>query len=85
MAAPAHDDTPEWHGTAAWTNEMCGHSEATGGGTLDCVGGRHRRERRSMLRRSRRNPESREAFLSPGSLAMLLNRRYPRRSFLITR
>ncbi len=31
-----------------------------------------------------RNPESREAFLYHGSIAMLLNRRYPRCLFLIT-
>ena len=31
-----------------------------------------------------RNPESSGAFLYPGSIAMLLNRLYPRCSFLIT-
>jgi hypothetical protein len=31
-----------------------------------------------------RNPESSRAFLYPGSIAMLLNRLYPRCSFLLT-
>jgi putative transposase len=31
-----------------------------------------------------RNPESSEAFLYPSSIAMILNRLYPRSSFLIT-
>ncbi len=41
--------------------------------------GRHRLARKAY----NRNPESSEAFLSLGSIAMLLNRLYPRCSFLI--
>jgi len=40
--------------------------------------GRHRLERRIIIRRHNRNPESSEAFLYLGSIAMLLNRLYPR-------
>jgi len=39
--------------------------------------GRNRLERRIIIRRNR-NPESSEAFLYLGSIAMLLNRLYPR-------
>ena len=39
MDATEHDDTPECHRKTAWTNGMCGHPEAMGGRTLDCVGG----------------------------------------------
>jgi len=39
MAATEHDDTPECHWKTARTNGMCGHSEALGGETIDCVGG----------------------------------------------
>ena len=39
--------------------------------------GRNRLERRIIIRRSNRTPESSEAFLYPGSIAMLLNRPYP--------
>jgi len=38
MAATEHGDTPECHWKTAWTNGMCRHSEAMGGGTLDCMG-----------------------------------------------
>ena len=41
--------------------------------------GRHRWERRIIIRRTNRTPESSEAFLYLGSIAMLLNRLYPRR------
>ena len=34
-----HSDKPECHWKTAWTKGMCRHSEAMGGGTLDCVGG----------------------------------------------
>jgi hypothetical protein len=40
--------------------------------------GRNRWERRIIIRRNNLNPESSEAFLYPGSIAMLLNRIYPR-------
>jgi len=40
--------------------------------------GRHRLLRRIIIRRNNRNPESSEAFLYLGSIAMLLNRLYPR-------
>jgi hypothetical protein len=40
--------------------------------------------RRIIIRRNNLNPESSEAFLYLGSIAMLLNRLYPRCSFLIT-
>ena len=40
--------------------------------------GRHRLERRIIIRRNNRNPESSEAFLYLGSIAMLLSRLYPR-------
>jgi len=39
MDATEHDDTPECHRKTAWTKGMCGHPEAMGGRTLDCVGG----------------------------------------------
>ncbi|WP_296752668.1 hypothetical protein [Roseiflexus sp.] len=39
---------------------------------------RNRLERRIIIRRNNRNPESSEAFLYLGSIAMLLNRLYPR-------
>jgi hypothetical protein len=42
------------------------------------LAGRNRWERRIIIRRNNRNPESSEAFLYPGSIAMLLNRIYPR-------
>ena len=42
--------------------------------------GRHRLARKA----DNRTPESSEAFLYPGLIAMLLNRLYPRCSFLIT-
>jgi len=47
--------------------------------------GRNRWERRIIIRRNNRTPESSAALLYPGSRAMLLHRLYPRRSFLITR
>ena len=40
--------------------------------------GRNRLLRRIIIRRNNRNPESSEAFLYLGSIAMLLNRLYPR-------
>jgi putative transposase len=40
--------------------------------------GRNRLLRRIIIRRNNRNPESIEAFLYPGSIAMLLNWLYPR-------
>ena len=40
--------------------------------------GRNRWERRIIIRRNNRNPESSEAFLYLGSIAMLLNWLYPR-------
>ena len=40
--------------------------------------GRNRWERRIIIRRNNRTPESSEAFLYLGSIAMLLNRLYPR-------
>ncbi len=40
--------------------------------------GRHRLERRIIIRRNNRTPESSEAFLYHGSIAMLLNRLYSR-------
>jgi hypothetical protein len=40
--------------------------------------------RRIIIRRNNRNPESSEAFLYLDSIAMLLNRLYPRCSFVIT-
>jgi len=46
---------------------------------------RNRWERRIIIRRNNRTPESSAALLYPGSRAMLLHRLYPRRSFLITR
>jgi len=46
--------------------------------------GRNRLLRRIIIRRNNLNPESSEAFLYLGSIAMLLNRLYPRCSFLIT-
>ena len=39
MDATEHDDTPECHRKTAWTKGICGHPEAMGGRTLDCVGG----------------------------------------------
>jgi len=46
--------------------------------------GRNRWERRIIIRRNNRTPESSDALLYPGSIAMILNRLYPRCSFLIT-
>jgi len=46
--------------------------------------GRNRLLRRIIIRRNNRNPESSEAFLYLDSIAMLLNRLYPRCSFVIT-
>jgi len=63
---------------------MCRHSEAMGGGALDCVGGTQSVVAANIIRRNNRNSESSESFLYPGSLSMLLNRLYPRYLFLIT-
>jgi putative transposase len=47
-------------------------------------GGRNRLLGLIIIRRNNRNPESSEAFLYLDSIAMLLNRLYPRCSFVIT-
>jgi hypothetical protein len=47
--------------------------------------GRNRWERRIIIRRNNRTPESSDALLYLGSRAMPLHRLYPRCSFLITR
>ena len=39
MDGNEHGDAPECHRKTAWTKRICRHSEARGGGTLDCVGG----------------------------------------------
>jgi len=46
--------------------------------------GRNRWERRIIIRRNNRTPESSDALLYLGSRAMPLNRLYPKCSFLIT-
>ena len=39
MDGNEHGDAPECHRKTAWTKGICGHPEAMGGGTRDCVGG----------------------------------------------
>ena len=39
MDGNEHGDAPECHRKTAWTKRICGHPEAMGGRTLDCVGG----------------------------------------------
>jgi hypothetical protein len=63
---------------------MCGHPEAMGGRTLDGVGGTQSLGAANNYSPQHPPPESSDALLYPGSIAMILNRLYPRCSFLIT-
>ncbi len=75
MDATEHDDTPEYHRKTARTNGMCGHSEAMAGAERSIAWARRNR---LASKDYNRNPESSEAFLYLDSIAMLLNRLYPR-------